>query len=137
MRSIDIKAVVLATLAVFGIDFFSGVMLFAVFAEVPLNATQEQVQAASLALNRNGDYLTAALVLGTASTVLGGYLVARMARSVPYFNALAFGVLGVVLALLLSRDLPLWFMIVGFGLTLPAALFGAYLMKRSIRATTR
>jgi hypothetical protein len=130
MRAIDIKAVVLATLAVFGIDFVSGLVLFGVFAEVPMNASEEQARAAALALSRNQRYLTTALIFGTASTIVGGYLVARLARQVPYFNALAFAVLGIVLGVLLSSDLPAWFMIVGFGLNIPAALFGAYLSKR-------
>jgi hypothetical protein len=137
MRGIDIRAVVLATLAVFGIDFVAGLVLFGVFAEAPLNATEEQARAAALALNQNSGYLTTALVLGTASTVLGGYLVALLARTLPYFNALAFAVLGILLGLWLSTDLPAWFMVVGFGLTVPAALFGAYLMKRHQRSSVR
>jgi CBS domain containing-hemolysin-like protein len=133
MYGIDIKAVALATLAVFGIDFVSGLVLFGVFAEIPMNASEEQARAAALALGQNSGYLTTALILGTVSTVVGGYLVARMARQVPYFNALAFAVLGILLGLLLSADLPTWFMIVGFGLSIPAALCGAYLNKRSSR----
>lgn len=134
MRGIDIKAIVLATLAVLGIDFVSGSVLFAMFADIPTNATEEQTRAAAVALSRDPEYLKSALILGTASTVVGGYLVARMARAVPYFNALAFALLGIVLALLISVEMPLWFMVVGFGLSVPAALFGAYLMKRQNRS---
>jgi len=135
MRSIDIKAVLLATLLVFGIDFVSGMVLFGVFGDVPMNATDEQVRAAAVAVSQNPKYLTAALILGTASTVVGGYLIARMTRSVPYFNALAFGALGTVLGLAMSGELPAWFTIVGYGLSIPAALFGAYLRKRRGRTT--
>lgn len=134
MRGIDIKAIVLATLAVLGIDFVSGSILFGMFADVPADATDEQMRAAAIALSGNPEYLRSVLVLGTASTVVGGYLVARMTRAIPYFNALAFALLSIVLSLLLSVDLPPWFMIVGFGVTVPAALFGAWLSKRQSRS---
>jgi hypothetical protein len=135
MRSISIKAIILATLAVFGIDFVSGMVLMGVFGDLPASATEEQVRAAAAALARNPGYLRAALILGTASTVVGGYLVTRLAHSVPYFNALAFGVLGIVLGALVPTDLPLWFTIVGLGLTIPAALLGAYVGKRRAGAS--
>ena len=92
--------------------------------------TDEQLKQAAAAMVGQPGYLTAALILGTGSTVLGGYLAARLARTVPYFNALAFGVLGVVLGVLTSSELPTWFRVVGLGLTVPAALIGAYVAKR-------
>jgi hypothetical protein len=130
MRGISIRAIALATLAVFGIDFLSGMVLVGVFGGPPMNATEEQIRAAVAALNANSNYLLAALVLGTASTVIGGYLTARLARSVPYFNAFAFGALAVLLGIPMSADLPTWFRVVGLGLTIPAALLGGYLSKR-------
>jgi hypothetical protein len=132
MRGINIKAILLATLAVFGIDFVSAMVLMAVFGDVPANATEEQVRTAVAALSGSSGYLRAALVLGTASTIVGGYLVTRLARSVPYFNALAFGVVGIVLGLLMPTELPTWFAVVALGLTIPAAIFGAYLGKRGV-----
>lgn len=135
MHGISIKAIALATLAVFGIDVASSMVLMGVFGDPLMNVSEEQVRTAAAALNRNLDYLTAVLILGTASTVVGGYLAARLAHSVPYFNALAFGALGVLLGALMSADLPTWFRVVGLGLTIPAALLGAYLSKRRTRAT--
>ncbi|HKR35759.1 MAG TPA: hypothetical protein VJT10_13020 [Steroidobacteraceae bacterium] len=130
MNGIDIRAILLATLAVFGIDFVSSIALFAVFGGQAANGSEEQVRAAVEALSRNPAYLRTALVLGTASTVVGGFLVARIARRIPYFNALAYGVLGAVLSTLTTGDLPMWFRVVGIGLTVPAALLGAYFAKR-------
>lgn len=130
MRGIDIKAIVLATLAVFGIDFASSLALVAVFSEPLVNVTDAQAEAAMRALAQNPGYLKAAIVLGTASSIVGGYLVARLASSLPYFNALVFGVLGTLLGALLSVDLPAWSRIIGLGLTIPAALLGAYISKR-------
>lgn len=134
MRGLDIKAILLATLAVFGIDFASSLALVAVFAEPLVNATDAQAEAAMRALAQNPSYLKAAIVLGTASSIVGGYLVARLAGSLPYFNALAFGVLGTLLGLLFSVDLPMWSRIIGLGLTIPAALLGAYVRKRQGQA---
>ena len=132
MRHIDIRAIVLATLAVFGIDFVTGIVLFSTFSDLVANATDEQVRAAAVALANDRGYLRAALILGTASTVVGGYLVARLARRIPYFNALAYGVLGMVLSTLTTGELPAWFRVVGIGLTVPASLLGAYFGKRPL-----
>jgi hypothetical protein len=132
MSSIDIRAILLATLAVFGIDYITGMVLVAVFSEPIANGSDEQLRAAAAALLRNTGYLRGALIFGTASTVVGGYLVARIARRIPYFNALAYGLLNVLLGLLWMGDAPMWFRVVGIGLTVPAALLGAYFGKRPI-----
>ena len=131
IKNIDFRAIVLATLAVFGIDFVTGIVLFSAFAENVANANDEQVRAAAVALANDPGYLRAALILGTASTIVGGFLVARIARSIPYFNALAYGVLGMVLSILMTGELPTWFRVVGIALTVPASLLGAYFAKRA------
>ena len=130
--NIDLRAIVLATLAVFGIDFVTGIVLFSVFSENVANASEEQVRAAAVALATDPGYLRAALILGTGSTVVGGFLVARIARSIPYFNALAYGVLGMLLSTLTTGELPTWFRVVGIGVTVPASLLGAYFGKRPL-----
>ena len=118
---IDIRAIVLATLAVFGIDFVTGIVLFSVFTDQVANASDEQVRAAAAALATDPGYLRAALILGTASTVVGGFLVARIARSIPYFNALAYGVLGGRRSAHSPRaSCSMWFRVVGIGLTVSA-----------------
>ncbi|HKQ15760.1 MAG TPA: hypothetical protein VJT80_20145 [Steroidobacteraceae bacterium] len=132
LKYLDIRAIVLATLAVFGIDFITGIVLFSMFTDLVTNASEEQVRAAAVALATDPGYLRAVLVLGTASTVVGGFLVARIARRIPYFNALAYGVLGMVLSTLTTGELPLWFRVVGIGLTVPASLLGAYFGKRPL-----
>ena len=132
MKHIDLRVIVLATLAVFGIDFVTGIVLFSTFSDLVANATDEQVRAAAVALANDRGYLRAALILGTGSTVVGGYLVARLARRIPYFNALAYGVLGMVLSTFTTGELPLWFRVVGIGLTIPASLLGAYFCKRPL-----
>lgn len=129
MQGISIKAVVLATLAVFGIDFVSANLLAHAF-DLPLDGTQEELRAAVDALNQNPRYMLAALALGTASTVVGGYLTAYLARTLPYFNALAFAILGIAIGIPMTAGVPAGWRIIGLLVTVPAALLGAHLYKR-------
>lgn len=78
------------------------------------------------------NFLLGSIILGTLSTMVGGYLAARIAKKEPYWNAGAIGVLGIVLGLLLAKDYPLWFNVVGFLLALPAALLGGHLARSRI-----
>src|SRR5262249_2956099 len=119
------------SLAVLGVDILSSVVLTQMFGGPGFGSdlSDEQLRTATLVLFQDVRYLTLGLILGTASTVLGGYLAARLARAVPYFNALAFGVLGLLIGLIGSSALPVWFNIVGLLLTLPAALLGGHIAK--------
>jgi hypothetical protein len=131
MPHISIRAIVLATLAVIGVDIVTGVLLTLLFGGPVLGSemSDEQLRAVQQALLQDIRYLTFLLILGTASTVLGGYLTARMAGSVPYFNALAFGVLGVILGFIGAGEVPTWVKVIGLLLTVPAALLGGHLAK--------
>lgn len=131
MPSISIRAVILASLAVLGVDIMSSLLLTQMFGGPGFGSglSDEQIRAAYQVLLQDVRYLTFGLILGTASTVLGGYLAARLARSVPYWNALAFGVLGLLISLIGSGDLPAWFKVIGLLLTLPAAVLGGHLAK--------
>ena len=132
MPSINIRAIFLASLAVFGVDIVWTFLLIGLLggSEFDSSRTDEQIRAAMQVLLWDTRYLTAALVLGTASTALGGFLAARLARTLPYFNALAFGVLGLVFSAFAVGDVPPWFKISGLALTLPAALLGGHLAKQ-------
>jgi hypothetical protein len=81
-------------------------------------------------LTTTGGFQAWGLILGTLTTAVGGYVAARLAKSVPYWNALVFGIVGIIVGILMAGDLPLWYTVLGFGLTLPAALLGAYICKR-------
>jgi hypothetical protein len=131
MPSISIRAVILATLAVLGIDILSGMVLAQMFGGPGFdsNLSKEEIRRAYQVLMQDVRYLTFGLILGTASTVLGGYLAARLARSMPYYNALAFGVLGMLISMIGSGDLPTWLKIVALGLSLPAAVLGGHIAK--------
>ena len=131
MPSISIRAVILASLAVLGVDIMSSLLLTQMFGGPGFGSglSDEQIRSAYQVLLQDVRYLTLGLILGTASTVLGGYLAARLARSVPYWNALAFGVLGLLISAIGSGDLPTWFKLIGLLLTLPAALIGGHIAK--------
>lgn len=132
MHGINLRAILLASLAVFGVDIVWTFLLVSLFGGPAFDAsrTDQQIEVAMQALLQDRRYLSCALILGTSSTVLGGFLAARLARTVPYFNALAFGVLGLIFSVFATGDVPTWFKIIGFGLTVPAALLGGHLAKQ-------
>jgi len=136
MQNISIRAVIVASLAVFGIDIVTTFILINLFGGSAFSSgmSDEQMRRALEVLFQDSRYLTFAMIFGTASTVLGGYLAARLARAVPYFNALAFGVLGLTVSLLTVGSVPTWFKVMGIGLTLPAALLGGHLAKLRMQA---
>jgi hypothetical protein len=134
---ISIQAIVLASLAVFGVDIVWSFLLIGVFGGPGLDSSlpNEQILAAMHVLQQDTRYLTCALILSSASTVLGGFLAARLAGAFPYFNAFVFGILGLVLSGLAISDVPTWFKVSGLALTLPAALLGGHIAKQ--RSHTR
>lgn len=131
MSSISVRAVILASLAVLGVDILSSLLLTQMFGGPSFGSglSEEEIRRAYQVLLQDVRYLSFGLILGTASTVLGGYLAARLARTMPYFNALAFGVLGLLISAIGAGDVPTWFKLFGLALTLPAALIGGHLAK--------
>lgn len=136
MHTISVRAVLLATLAVFGVDIVTNFVLISLFGGPTFDSgmSDEQLRRALQVLFQDARYLTFALIFSTASTVLGGYLAGRLAGAVPYFNALAFGVLGLTVSVLTAGDVPTWFKVLGFGFTLPAALLGGHFAKLRLQA---
>ncbi|MDX1487438.1 MAG: hypothetical protein R3268_04505 [Acidiferrobacterales bacterium] len=76
-------------------------------------------------------YLLLGGLLGLLATVLGGYVAARTAEVAPLLNAACVGVFDVVLGIFFIGRSPLWFSIVGLLLTLPAAIAGGVLFRRT------
>lgn len=137
MRGVSLKAVLLATAATLGLDIVSGMLLLALLGGDSLapTLTDDQRRAAIMALASNPAFMVPSLVLGTLTTVIGGYLTARIAKTLPYMNSLAFGLLGIVIAVLTAQDLPLWYSVLGIGSLVPAALVGGYIAKRQMQST--
>ncbi len=76
-------------------------------------------------------YLLVGGILGLLATALGGYVAARAAEVAPLLNAACVGLFDVVLGLFLIGSSPLWFSVIGLLLTLPAAIAGGVLFRRT------
>ena len=135
MRGISFKAVLIATVAVFGLDIFVGSVLVGIFSEgFSPEMTEQEMDALFAGLLENGAYMFWSAVLGTLTTIVGGYIAARKAGSLPYKNAFAFGLLGILIGSFMMGDLPTWYNVLWVVTTLPAALCGGYIAKRQMQA---
>ena len=128
MARISIKAVLLGFGAMLVLDTLVGIVLYGTFGG---GGTAEQAVSEAVA---NPAFLLVSAVLGSLTTAAGGYLAARIAKSYPYFNALALGLLGAVFGLLFWPQYPAWFNILGLVLVVPAALLGGHVLALSSRA---
>jgi hypothetical protein len=131
MKSIGLKAIAIAVLATLTLDILLSVSMVSLVLgpDVAFDADASDIDA----LMSNRTFLLWSLVLGTFSTVVGGFIAARFAAGLPYYHALVFGIVGLVFNLLTSDGLPVWYKMTGYLVLIPAALTGAYLAKRSLR----
>jgi hypothetical protein len=94
-------------------------LLFAVATSSDRASLESTIQSAG--------YVTASLILGLVATALGGYVAARKSPRAELTNALAVGIvmvlLGILLLVLIRIPLDLWGTL-GLVLTIPAALAG-------------
>jgi hypothetical protein len=74
----------------------------------------------------------------TLSTVLGGYVAGRLAKTNSIPNSLVVGLLSLLLALVTAATFPgvtpLWKIIAGSIVTIPAAVLGGYIAAKSTGA---
>lgn len=135
MKSLSAKAIVLGALVMVALDLLTGVVSYFVFGGDTLQAgaTQDEIRAVAELLQQNNGYLLTALVFGTLTTVLGGYVTARLARQVPLLNACALGALGIGIGLVMGGpgQSPLWFDALGTLAIVPAAIAGGFLGRRA------
>jgi hypothetical protein len=136
MNRINLKAVALAFFAETGADMLRDSLLFAIFAPGGLSSdmSEEEMRKVAETVAANGDYLLWTLVLGTATTVGGAYLAARIARQFPYYNGLAMGIAGILVLLLFWSGTPTWMNVIGLLITIPASIYGAHLAKQHMSA---
>ncbi len=131
MTRFDPKAIIIAMLLSLALDVVGSIALVASFGvQVHPDMTHEETSAAIQAVTSTGGFLFVSLLYGMATTVFGGFVAARLARSHPYFNAMAVGVLGIVLGLLLGGDAPFWFEALAFVMSVPAAVAGGHIALR-------
>ena len=114
------------------LDTIAGMILLSIFSDDHFQdgLNPEQINEAILAITQTDAYLMGSLLLGSLTTLFGGYLAARIAKTYPYFNAAAFGLIGVVIGFAMSNEAPFWYNALAYTSTIPAALFGGHLAKK-------
>jgi hypothetical protein len=135
MSRISLKAVLLGFGASLLLDALIGAILLAILdSDAFVDGRSEQQMTEAIQSSTSSlAFLASSIVLGTLTTVVGGYLAAHLAKSYPYFNALALGLLGAAFGLLFWAQYPLWFNLLGLLLVVPAALLGAHLLALTSR----
>jgi hypothetical protein len=138
MMKIRIRAVVIAFVVELGLDQIISAILLVVFDHTGFSPDMSDAerQAFVTAVWSDGEFVLSAFVLGTATTVLGGYVCARIAKVFPYYNGLAIGIVGLVFSLFVMGEAPVWYSVFGLMLALPASIYGAHLAKPHIPPAT-
>lgn len=137
MQHISLKGVILGTLLGLLLDALSGIALTILLGSgaVAPGAGEAEVRRALAEVAHSTPFLLGGVVLGSLSTVVGGYVSARVAGRLPYMNAAAVGVVGLALcAFFADGTQPLWFNALAFASALPLALVGGHLAKRRQQA---
>ena len=111
MIKISIKGVILGIVVALILDIIAAFVMGAIvgvslFKE---GMTQQQLKEAVVAVILSTGFLLGSGIFGMLSTILGGYIAARVAKNNYYMNAAVIGVLGIVLNALTGTDYPLWF----------------------------
>lgn len=138
MKKIRFGAVVIAFVAELGVDQVISTILLIAFGHTEFSADMSDAErdAFMAAVFGDGGFLFVAFVCGTATTILGGYLCARLAKTFPYYNGLAIGIVGVIWTLLPLGDTPWWYTALGVLMSIPASIYGAHLAKPHIVAAS-
>ncbi|HEX6397580.1 MAG TPA: hypothetical protein VFZ95_09165 [Steroidobacteraceae bacterium] len=134
---LSFKAIAIAFAAELGVDSFISLFVFGAFAGDSLKQgmTDAEFQEVARQVTQTTTYVPWMMMFGTATTVGGGYLAARLARNIPYYHGLAMGILG-ILFILVTWDGGLgWMNFLGLLVTVPASLYGAHLAKKHMAAT--
>lgn len=136
MKKISLGAVVIAFVAELGLDqIISMVLLFAFgHTDFSPDMSDAEREAFVAAVWSDNAFVFFAFILGTATTILGGYVCARIAKVFPYYNGLAIGIVGLVFTLLVMGEAPWWYSALGLLMALPASIYGAHLAKPHIAA---
>lgn len=134
MNKVSLKGIVIAGLMVVALDTIAGMAMMAIMGGNGFKEgmTGQEANDAMAAVTLSARFLLGSLILGTLSTMVGGYVAARVAKNEPYLNAGIIGVLGILLGVLSAKDYPLWFNVSGFLFVLPAALLGGHFAKARI-----
>jgi hypothetical protein len=132
MYRISFFALVLAFLAELGVDILTQAILVHVVAGDAFSPdlTEDAARQLLESITQTPAYISMSLLLGTATTIGGGYLAARLARQYPYYHGLGMGLLGIAFTLFLWREQPLWLGLFAVLSNIPLCIWGAHLAKR-------
>ena len=119
MKQMSIKAILLGCLTVFILDIIGSILLLVFFGG-------NKSPAALRALETEIVPLLFSLIVGTMTTIFGGYIAAMIAKSSLYLNSGIIGLIDLFAGLFIGSGLPLWFNITCFISVIPASLIGGY-----------
>jgi hypothetical protein len=131
MKNIRLWAICVAFMAELVVDMILSSLTLAILADGSLSSDldRETLTKATQAIFDSNEFLMSRVILGTATTIGGGYLAARLAKTYPYYNGLGIGLIGLIFALLQWGD-PLWLNFFAIFMTLPASIYGAHLARK-------
>ena len=134
MPPISAKAIAIAFVSELVADLVIRSVLFVMFAQGLLaeGMTDDELARVRKAVLETTAYIPWAMMFGTATTVGGGYLAARIARRIPYYHGLAIGIVGVLFSLVLWSPEAGGLEYLGLVITIPCSIYGAHLAKRHI-----
>lgn len=133
MKNIRIWAICVAFIAELFADLIISSVTLAVLANGTLSSDvdQETLRKATEEIINSSEFLMSRVILGTLTTVGGGYLAARLAKTYPYYNGLGVGLIGLIFGIVQWSD-PMWLNLFGMVMTIPASIYGAHLAKKQM-----
>jgi len=131
---IDYRVVIIAFAAELVADVAIGALLFSLFAgdRITPDMTDAQFLEVRRAVLGTTSCLAWLVLFGSATTVGGGYLAARLAKRIPYYHGLAMGIVGVIDVVVEWNSEFTALAWLGIVTTIPLALLGAHLAKRQL-----
>jgi hypothetical protein len=131
---IDFRSVIIAFAAEFAADLIISSLLFSLFAgdRITPDLTDAQFLEVRRAVLDTTSCLAWLVLFGSATTVGGGYLAARLAKRLPYYHGLAMGLVGIIDIVVEWNSEYTGLAWMGIVTTIPLALVGAHLAKRQM-----
>jgi hypothetical protein len=131
MKNIRLWAICIAFAAELIVDLIVMHITLVILSDGSLSSDmdRETLSKATDAIVASSEFLMSRVILGTATTIGGGYLAARLSKTYPYYNGLGIGLIGLIFGILQWGD-PLWLNIFGMMTTIPASIYGAHLARK-------